>query len=122
MKDGQEFGDSRAERERHAEELILAARAGARDALGELADLCRDHLVRLADRELRGGLRAKLAASDVVQDTFLEAHRDFGKFAGTTYADLQAWLRKTMLNNLADARRRFQAADSGDTNRLWSFE
>jgi RNA polymerase sigma-70 factor (ECF subfamily) len=44
----------------------------------------------------------------VVQETFLEAHRDFGRFQGDTEADLLAWLRRILLHNLANVTRHYR--------------
>jgi hypothetical protein len=61
---------------------IEAARRGSGDALGQVLAYCQQYLLALADHELTPDLQAKLGASDLVQDTFLEALRDFGKFQG----------------------------------------
>jgi RNA polymerase sigma-70 factor (ECF subfamily) len=41
-------------------------------------------------------------ASDLVQETLLEAFRDFQHFAGSTEKELVAWLRRILVRNLAD--------------------
>ncbi len=46
----------------------------------------------------------------MVQETFLKAHRHFGRFHGTTETELLAWLRRLLLNNLADFRRQYLEA------------
>jgi RNA polymerase sigma-70 factor (ECF subfamily) len=46
-----------------------------------------------------------------VQDTFLEALRDFGKFQGDSWDELLAWLRQILLHNLADVGRRYCATE-----------
>ena len=78
------------------------ARAGSAEALGDALEACRGYLLTVAQRELDPGLRAKGGASDLVQQTFLEAQRDFGRFQGETEAELLAWLRRLLLNNLAN--------------------
>src|SRR4051794_33646249 len=85
--------------------LLPAARAGSADALGAALEACRLYLLAVADRELHTDLRAKGGASDIVQDTFLEAQRDFDHFHGASAADLRAWLRRLLLNNLANFAR-----------------
>jgi RNA polymerase sigma-70 factor (ECF subfamily) len=90
---------------------LAAARDGSPDALGAALDACRLYLLGIADRELDGGLRAKGGASDLVQETFLEAQRDFDGFHGASGADLRAWLRRMLLNNLANFARHYRRTD-----------
>jgi RNA polymerase sigma-70 factor (ECF subfamily) len=91
--------------------LISAARTGASREVGELLDICRQYLLLVANEELDVRLRAKLGASDVVQQTLLEAQLTFDHFSGDSEAALLGWLRKILKNNLADARRCYLIAD-----------
>ena len=70
-------------------------------------------LLRIARREVPNALRGKASASDLVQQTFLEAVRDFAQFQGSTVAELRAWLRRILRNNLANLTRRLP--DDGQT-------
>lgn len=70
----------------------------------------RDYLRLLAEMHLDRRLQAKLDASDVVQQTLLEAHRDIDKFRGQTDEELAAWLRQALVHNLANAARDFARA------------
>jgi RNA polymerase sigma-70 factor, ECF subfamily len=74
-------------------QLSGRARAGSEEALSRLLDGCRHYLLRIASEDLDPWLRAKSGASDLVQETFLEAQRDFGEFAGNSEPELLAWLR-----------------------------
>lgn len=78
------------------------AAAGSAEALGLLLESYRNFLLSVAEAELDSALRVKAGASDLVQRTFLEAYRDFANFRGQTREELQAWLRRMLLNNLAD--------------------
>jgi RNA polymerase sigma-70 factor (ECF subfamily) len=69
----------------------------------------RPYLRLLAGLQLDPRLRAKLDASDVVQQTLLEAVRDWPAFRGEGDAALGAWLRQLLARNLCDAARAFQA-------------
>ncbi len=84
------------------ERLIAQARCGDDAAQWRLLELYRNYL-RLVARSLIGGaLRVKLDASDLVQETFLKAHRDFGRFVGGTEPELVAWLRQILVRSLAN--------------------
>jgi RNA polymerase sigma-70 factor (ECF subfamily) len=103
------------------EALLGSARAGDQAALGRLLELYRNYL-RLQARTLIGRtLQVRLDPSDLVQETFLEAARDFARFAGGTEAELIAWLRQILIRNLADQVRHSQA-DKRDVRREQSLE
>jgi RNA polymerase sigma-70 factor (ECF subfamily) len=84
------------------------ARGGSAEALGLLLEQYRQYLLLVAQRELDPALRAKGGASDLVQETFLEAQRDFPQFAGSTEDELRAWLRRLLLNNLGTFTRSYR--------------
>jgi RNA polymerase sigma-70 factor (ECF subfamily) len=78
----------------------------ATDAGGDLAvERFRTYLLVLARRHLGGSAGPRLDASDVVQQTLMDAHRDRAQFRGQTPAELAAWLRRLLACNLADAER-----------------
>jgi RNA polymerase sigma-70 factor (ECF subfamily) len=52
---------------RDAAQWLPAARAGSREALGEVLEACRGYLLLLAQEELDPALQAKGGASDLVQ-------------------------------------------------------
>jgi RNA polymerase sigma-70 factor, ECF subfamily len=83
---------------------LNAARAGSADALGEALQVYRGYLMLIAEEELEPDLRAKSGPSDLVQETFVKAQRDFAGFRGGTEAEWRAWLRRILLNALADLR------------------
>jgi RNA polymerase sigma-70 factor (ECF subfamily) len=87
---------------------LASARIGSGEALGGLLETFRGYLLVVANQELDVDLQAKGGASDLVQETFLEAHRDFGQFHGGTEAELLAWLRRLLLNNVANFARGFR--------------
>jgi len=93
------------------ERLLAAARSGSRQALGEALEACRAYLLAIANRQLNPALQAKGGPSDIVQQTFLEAQRDFEQFRGTTVEELQAWLKHLLLHNAADFARGFEGTD-----------
>jgi RNA polymerase sigma-70 factor (ECF subfamily) len=103
--DGSEAGPGWAGQTGH---LIREAQAGSAAALGRLLEACRAYLLLVANQDLSPELQAKGGASDLVQDTFLEAHNDFPRFHGHTHQDLLNWLRGILRHNLADFRRRYR--------------
>jgi RNA polymerase sigma-70 factor (ECF subfamily) len=87
---------------------LAAARGGSTEALGQLLESYQGYLLLVARRELAPDLQAKGGASDLVQEAFLDAYRDFAQFRGTTEVELRAWLRRLLLNNLAAFTRRYR--------------
>lgn len=100
-----------------AAELLLAAQAGSNSSLGQLLQGYRDYLNLLADEELGSAIKVKASVSDLVQDSFLEAKRDFGQFAGQSPEEFQAWLRRLLLNNVANVIRSYQGTEKRDISR-----
>jgi RNA polymerase sigma-70 factor (ECF subfamily) len=84
-----------------ADELLRRARTGDRFALGQLLEPYRSYLALLARQQTVGRLHGKVDDSDVIQETFLDAFRDFRQFRGSTEAELAAWLRRILAHNLA---------------------
>jgi RNA polymerase sigma-70 factor (ECF subfamily) len=89
------------------EHLLRQARAGDGDALGRLLELYRNYLGVLARVEIGRRLQGKCDDSDIIQDAFLEAHRHFGRFRGTTEAELTAWLRQILAGRLGKLVRHY---------------
>lgn len=94
--------------ERVAADWLPAARAGSLAALGKGLDGCRNYLLGIAERELDGDLRAKAGASDLVQETFIDAQKMFARFEGHSEAEWLAWLRQLLLFNVAGFTRRYR--------------
>jgi RNA polymerase sigma-70 factor (ECF subfamily) len=65
----------------------------------------RSYLLLLARVRLDPMVRAKVGASDVVQQTLLEAHRDRAQFRGRTVGEQAAWLRQILARKLANVVR-----------------
>lgn len=88
-------------------ELIERARSGSSTSFGQLLEGCRKYLLLIANDALDSGLRPKGGASDLVQETFVEAQRDFVRFTGTTEQELLAWLKEILANRVANHARRY---------------
>lgn len=87
--------------------LLELARDGDHSALGQLLELYRGYLSLLARLQIGRRLQGKVDAADLVQDTFLEAHRQFGRFRGSVEAELVCWLRQILVGLLANLVRRY---------------
>ncbi|WP_232055914.1 sigma-70 family RNA polymerase sigma factor [Tuwongella immobilis] len=72
-----------------------------------------DYLRMLARSQITSRLQAKLDASDIVQQTLLQAHRNQHQYRGQTEAEWVGWLRVILANVLATELRKFhtQARD-----------
>jgi RNA polymerase sigma-70 factor, ECF subfamily len=99
-----------------------AARDGSRTALGELLEECRKYLLHVANRELGEGIQAKIAASDLVQETFVEAQRIFERFEGNSSQELRAWLVRILEYKRAQASRQFGGTEKRNVRREVSLE
>jgi RNA polymerase sigma-70 factor (ECF subfamily) len=90
------------------DQLIREAQAGSAEALGHLLEGCRAYLLLIANKGLDADLRSKGGASDLVQQTFVEAQQDFARFHGGTQRELLNWLQGVLRHNMADFRRRYR--------------
>jgi RNA polymerase sigma-70 factor (ECF subfamily) len=98
-------------------QLLQAARRGRPELLDELLEHYRNYLAILARTYIGRALQAKADPSDLVQDTLLEARRDFGQFRGTTEVEFVAWLRKMMINNGVKFVRHYKGVQARDVRR-----
>ncbi|HEX3152653.1 MAG TPA: sigma-70 family RNA polymerase sigma factor [Gemmataceae bacterium] len=88
-------------------ELIRQARAGTTDALGALLARYGNYLDLLARVQVGRRLQGKVDPADLVQETFLEAHRHFVGFRGQSEPEVAAWLRQIMAGVLSNMLRRY---------------
>ena len=95
-------------------QLLRVAKAGSGPGLGQLLELYRGYLGLLARLQINRRLQARLDASDLVQETFLKAHRHFGQFRGTTEEELVVWLRQILATTLANLVRHHYGAHRRD--------
>jgi len=65
----------------------------------------RSYLLLLARSHLNAGYQRRVDASDVVQQTLMEAHEHRAQCRGKTDAEIAGWLRQTLVHNVADAIR-----------------
>lgn len=87
----------------------------------EVLDRYRQYLLVLARVAIDPRLAGKMDASDIVQQTLIEAHQCRYQFTPRQEGDLAAWLRRILSNNLADALRGLARAKR-DVARQWSLD
>jgi RNA polymerase sigma-70 factor, ECF subfamily len=97
--------------------MLAAARSGTDSDLGQLFAASRRYLLLMANRSLDARLQQKVAPSDLVQETFIDAHRDFHRFEGDSEAELFAWLCNILLHKAADAGRKYRGTAKRNVNR-----
>jgi RNA polymerase sigma-70 factor (ECF subfamily) len=102
--------------------LFAAAREGSGSCLGRLLVLYTNYLKLLVVAQMDSRLRARVSPSDIVQDAFFEAHRDFGQFRGQSTAEFVAWLRKILVNNILRVVEQHLLAEKRDVRREVSLE
>lgn len=86
-------------------ELIRRAQAGDRPALDALLAAHRDNLRRWADLALDPRVKARIDASDIVQQTCLSVFQQIVTFQGDDPAQFAAWLRRLHERNVQNAVR-----------------
>lgn len=96
------------------EQLIQNARSGNDADLGSLLEQYRNYLRLLARVEIGRRLQGKLDASDLVQETFTEAHRNFGLFRGADERQLVSWLRQILAAKVANLVRHYFGTQGRD--------
>jgi RNA polymerase sigma-70 factor (ECF subfamily) len=85
--------------------LLEQARAGDRQAFEQLFARYRPYLRRFIELRLDAKLRARVDASDVVQETQLEVFRRLTDFLERQPMSFHLWLRKTAHERLLKVRR-----------------
>jgi RNA polymerase sigma-70 factor (ECF subfamily) len=101
-------------RKSNPEQLLAQARAGDSPALGRLLELYRAYLQVLARVQIGRRLQGKVDASDVVQEAFLGAYRDFRQFRGATEKEFLGWLRQVLASLLANLVRHYHGTQRRD--------
>jgi RNA polymerase sigma-70 factor (ECF subfamily) len=105
-----------------SEDLLLQAKSGSGESLGRLLQLYANYLKVVVLGQMEHNVRARVSPSDVVQETFFEAHRDFPQFRGTSTPEFLAWLRKILVNNLCRVVEQHLLAEKRDVRREVSME
>jgi RNA polymerase sigma-70 factor (ECF subfamily) len=90
--------------------------------LGDLLVRYTNYLTLLARVELGRRLQGKLDPSDVVQETFLQAHSHFANFRGSSEAEFTAWLRRILACVLSNVVQHFLGTRARDPRLEREFE
>ena len=96
---------SRSKTHKQIETLLAAARKGSDSALGRVLEASRLQLLHLTRKAMLRRPRSGETESDIVQDTFVNATRGFSGFQGTQSHEFLGWLRRILLNRLAEIGR-----------------
>jgi RNA polymerase sigma-70 factor (ECF subfamily) len=96
------------------QQKLLEAQLGGEAAVGSLLELYRNYLRLLARAEIGRRLQGKLDASDLVQETMLEAHRNFGRFQGSEEPQFVSWLRQILAAKVTNLVRHYFGTQGRD--------
>jgi RNA polymerase sigma-70 factor (ECF subfamily) len=81
-----------------------------------------NYLKLLVTAQLDDRLRGRVSPSDIVQESFFEAHRDFGQFRGQTPGEFVVWLRRIVVNNILRIVEQHVLTEKRDVRREVSME
>jgi RNA polymerase sigma-70 factor, ECF subfamily len=98
-------------------DLLARAKHNDQADLDRLFASCRNYLNLVARAQVESWLQAKVDASDLIQQTLLEAYRDFAHFRGTTEAEWLAWLRRILSHNAANFVRQYRGTEKRQARR-----
>jgi RNA polymerase sigma-70 factor (ECF subfamily) len=96
------------------DDLLLRAKAGDGAALGALFAHYRDRLRKMVRLRLDRRVAARLDASDVLQEAYLDVSRRFGEYAAAPAVPFYIWLRELTGQRLIDLHRRHLGAKMRD--------
>lgn len=88
----------------------------------QLCEKNRDVIRSVIEARLDPAILQRVDPSDVVQDTFLEAHTRLADFLTRRPMPIEAWLRETAIQQVRIARRRHRHTASRSVLRQISFE
>ena len=108
-------------------EIETSADAGSKSAdetklEWSAVEACRQYLTLIARREISPSLRAKECASDLVQETMMVARRKLATVRFDSTAQLQAWLKRILINKLKNFRRTYLVLQKQNLGREVRYE
>ncbi len=105
-----------------ADRLLQLAQQDMEHARGKLLESYRNYLELLARLEIGRRLQNKVDYGDLVQETFLEAHRNFHLFRGHGEAEFVGWLRGILAGRIVSLLRRYLNNQGRDVRREQRLE
>ena len=87
--------------------LMAKARGGDAIAAGLLVENYRKYLLLIANKDFDKNLQAKIGASDIVQESMMQAQNKIHQFKGKTENEWRGWLRAILNNDLTNCRRKY---------------
>jgi RNA polymerase sigma-70 factor, ECF subfamily len=101
---------SESEDQDRIHELLALVRQGDEAARNELLEGCRNYVKLMARSQVETWMNAKVDASDLVQQTLLEAYQGLASFEGNSEAEWYAWIKQILAHNTQDFIRQFRTA------------
>ena len=98
-------------------DLLRQARSGDESARDELFAKCRTYIGVVARAQVESWIQSKVDASDLVQQTMLEAYQGFDNFRGTSEQEWLAWLRRILQHNATDFIRQYGCTEKRQAKR-----
>jgi RNA polymerase sigma-70 factor (ECF subfamily) len=92
------------------ESLLKRAREGDKEAVDLLLSLYRDRLRQMVAMRIDPAIHPRVDASDIVQETLIEANRRMSEFLDRKPMPFELWLRKTAIERLIMERRKHHGA------------
>lgn len=99
------------------DELLLLAREGAPQALGDLLQHHREKLLRIIHFRMDLRLRSRLDADDILQDAYIEATERFQDYVDNQEMPFFLWLRFIAIQKLYQLHRKHLGAQARDAAR-----
>jgi len=101
--------------------LLNQARDGDDAARDQLFEKCRAYVGFMARSQMETWMNAKIDASDLIQQTMMDAHKGFDQFRGDSEGEWIGWLKKILQHNAVDFCRHYKGTEKRDANREISF-
>ncbi len=99
------------------QELLELVRSGDSKAIDRLLGRHRPTLRRVVELRLDPAIAGRVDASDVVQETLVEASRRLAEYASNPAMPFHIWLRHLAKDHVIDAHRRHRAAQRRSVDR-----